>query len=99
METNRLCSDHMHEGTALDAGENHRVDLFPVFFLAQDDSAAGPSQALVVRGGDKMRVRNGARVLATCNQPGDVRHIYKEQRSAGVGDVPQTGKIKYPRIS
>jgi hypothetical protein len=57
------------------------------------------AQAFVCRGRHKMRVGNRARMLATCNQAGDVRHIYKEQRSAGVGNVPQTRKIECARIS
>src|SRR4030095_2597467 len=56
VETNRLGGDHMHEGTALDAGENHGVDLFPIFFLTHDDSPTWTPTAFVCRARHKMRV-------------------------------------------
>ena len=33
------------------------------------------------RGGYELRVRNRARMLAACNQTGDVRHVDKKKRA------------------
>ena len=59
------------------------------FFLAHDDAAARAAQTFVRRGGDKMRVRNRAGMLAACNETGDVRHVDEKNRADGIGDLAQ----------
>ena len=38
-------------------------------------------------------------MLAARDEPGDMRHVYKEKRPAGIGDATQTRKIERARIS
>ncbi len=98
VKADRLCGDDVHERTALDAGENGRVDLLGESFLAHDDAAARPAQTFVRGGGDKLRVRNGAGMLATGDEPGDVRHVDEEKRADRVGDLAQPREIDDARI-
>ena len=72
---------------------------FGEFFLAHDDAAARPAQTFVRGGGDEMRVRNRARMLAARDQPGDVRHVDEKKRADRIGDLAQPREIDDARIS
>ena len=72
---------------------------FREFFLAHDDAATRTAQTFVRRGGDKLRVRNRAGMLAAGNEPGDVRHVDEKNRADGIGDLSQPRKIDDARIS
>jgi hypothetical protein len=87
VKTNRFRCNHMHERAALHSREKRRVDLFSEFFLAQHDAAARPAQTFVRRGRDKLRMRNRARVLTSGHQPGDMRHVDKQNRANGVSNL------------
>ena len=54
---------------------------FGVLFLAHDDAAARTAQTFVRGGGDKLRVRDRARMLAAGDQTGNVRHVDKQKRA------------------
>ena len=81
MKTNRFRGDDVHERAALDAGKNGGVDLLRELLLAHDDAAARTAQTFVRRGGDEVRVRNRARMLAAGDEPGDVRHVDEKNRA------------------
>ena len=75
METNCFRGDHVHQRSALDTGKHSGIDLFCESFFAYDDAAAGPAQTFVGGGGDELRVGDGAGMLTSCNEPGNVRHV------------------------
>src|SRR6266581_3810735 len=81
VETYRFGSDHVHEGSALNARKNGGVNLFGEFFFAHDDAAARSAQTFVCRGGDKLRMRNWAGMLTAGHKPGDVRHVDEQNRA------------------
>src|SRR5207237_10788039 len=81
------------------SGKNGRVDLFGEFSLAEDNSAARAAQTFVGSGGDKLRMRNGTRMLSAGNETANVRHVDEEERADGVGDLAHPGKIDDPRLS
>src|SRR5205085_1019767 len=65
-EGHRLGGDHMHQRTALHAGEDRRVDLLGEFLvIGEDHAAARTAQRLVRRGGHDMRMRERRRMRAT----------------------------------
>ena len=59
-EANGFCRDNVHERATLDAGEDLGVDFFRELFFAEDDATARAAQGLMSRGGDEIRVREGA---------------------------------------
>src|SRR5438067_8659156 len=64
VETNRFCSNDMHQRSTLNAGKDGRVDLFREFFFAHHDAAARATQTLVRRRSDKLRMRDRTRMLS-----------------------------------
>ena len=79
MKTNGFRSDNVHQWAALHAGENGGIDLLGEFLFAHNDAATRTAQTFMCRGGDKMRVRNRAWMLAARNEPGDVRHVDEQE--------------------
>ena len=58
----------------------------------------GPRKTFVRGGGDELRVRNRAGMLAAGDQAGDVRHVDEKKRADGIGDLAQARKIDDARI-
>ncbi len=90
----------MHEGTALNAGENLAVDLLgQIFVVGQDDAAARATQAFVGGAGDEIGMWHGIRMHAACDEPCNVSHINKEIGSDAAGNVAHAFEIDDARIS
>ena len=88
VETNRFCSNDMHQRSTLNAGKDGRVDLFREFFFAHHDAAARATQTLVRRRSDKLRVRDRTRMLSPGDEPGDMGHVDEEKCADRIGDLP-----------
>src|SRR5207248_3913230 len=69
MKANGFRCDHMHERTALHAGENGGIDLLGEFLFAHDDAATRSAQTLVRSCGDKLRVLDRTGMLAPSSRP------------------------------
>ncbi len=78
MKANGFRCDHMHERTALHAGENSGIDLLGEFLFAHDDTATRSAQTLVRSSGDKLRVLDRTGMLAAGYEACDVRHVDKQ---------------------
>ena len=80
VKANGLGGDDVHERAALDAREHgRRRSALANCSLAHDDAAARSAQTLVRGGGDELRVRNRAGMLAAGDEPGDVRHVDEQE--------------------
>src|SRR4029077_12604883 len=99
MKTNCLGSDHVHEWAALHAGENSSIDLLRELLFANHNAATRPAQTLVRRAGDKLRMRDGARMLASCHEACDVCHVDEQKRADRIRDLAQPREIDDARIS
>src|SRR5581483_1585628 len=77
VKANGFRCDHMHERTALHAGENCRIDLLGECLFAHDDAATRPAHTLMCRGGDKLGVRDRAWMLTACYKTCDLRYVYE----------------------
>ena len=98
-ECNRLCRNDVHEGAALNAGEDRLVDLRAEFLIAsEDDAAARAAQRLVGGRGNDICMRHGIRMLPCGNQPRDMRHIHHEERTDRLCNRPDALKINRTRI-
>ena len=89
----------MHQRAALHAGENSLVNLFGIFFLAQNEAAARAAQSFVRSCGNNIGIGNRAGMQACCNKPCNVGHIYHENSTNAVGNFCHAFKINYARIS
>ena len=83
LEADCLCRNHMHQRTALDAGENSLVEVvfFCCFLVAQNHTASGSAECLVGCGGDHIRIGNGTRMKACCHKTRNMRHIHHQNRT------------------
>ena len=98
-ERHRLGRDHMHQGTALQAREDRRVQLLGErFVVAEDQAAARPAQRFVRRGRGDVGVRHRRGMHATGDQTGEMRHVDQEIRADAVGDLAKALEIPGPRI-
>ena len=61
LEGHRFGRNHMHEGTALQSGENDFVDGLGMFGLAHGDATARTAKGLMGRGGHEVRIGDGIR--------------------------------------
>src|SRR5260370_14947991 len=93
MKTNCLGSDHVHERAALHAGENSCIDLLRELLFANHNAATRPAQTLVRRAGDKLRMRDGARMLTSCHEACDMRHVDEQKRADRIRDLAQPREI------
>ena len=99
-EGHRLAGDDMHQRTALQAGEDRRIDLLgDVRVVRQDEAAARAAQRLVRRRGDDMRVRERRRMHAARHETGEMRHIDEEIGADGIGDLAELLEIPEARIA
>ena len=99
MEADGLGGDHVHQRPALDAGEHNSVEVFGILFFAKDGAAPRPAQGFVRGGGDEVGVREGARVQASGDQSGDMRHVHHQYRAAVVGNGGKAREIESAWIS
>ena len=65
----------MHQGTALNTGEDRHIDLFFQIGTAEDHAASRSAQRLVGRGRHDIGVRERTRINSGGNEPRIVRHI------------------------
>jgi hypothetical protein len=92
--------DHVHQGPALQAGEDRRIDLLGQFLvIGQDQPAAWAAQRLVGRRRHDVSVRERVGILARHDQAGIVGHVAHQQRADFVGDLAELLEIDLPRIS
>src|SRR6476620_6280798 len=75
LETNGFCGDDVHPRSALDSGENIRLDVFREFFAAHDQTTARSAQSFVCGRGDKISIRERARMYSGGNQACDMRDV------------------------
>ena len=99
VEADSFGRDDVHERAALHTGENLRVDFFGILRFAQNDTGARTTQALVRRAGDEIRIRHRARVRPAGHEPGNVRHVDKEQRSDLIGNAAHALEVDKAGIS
>ena len=98
LQADRLGRDDVHERAALPAGEQIAVHILGVLFAAEDEAAARAAQRLVRRGGDEVRVRNGAGMHARRDQSGDVRHVDEKHSAHGLRDFGHAREIDDARV-
>ncbi len=98
-ESNRLCRNDMHEGTALLAREDCPVDRSRELLLAQDQPGARPAKSLVRGCGDQVRVRHRRRVRTPGHQTREVRHVNQKQCTDLIRNLPHAGEVENSRIS
>src|ERR1700722_20650898 len=72
LQANGYRRDDVLERTALNARERDPVEIFGVFFAAQNQAAARPAQCLVGGGGNEIRVRHSARMNPPRPEAGDM---------------------------
>ena len=87
IEAGCLCSDGMHERTALSTRENTLVDSLGIFFLAEDEAAAGAAKGLMSGAGYNICVFYGVHMKTGCNKAGDMSHIYHEDSADFMCDI------------
>ena len=99
-EGDRLSCDHMHQRTTLRAREDQRVEFFGqlVVLARENQTAARTAQRLVGRGGHDIRIRNGVRINARCDETGHVRHVDVQIGTHLVGDRAKTREVEQARI-
>ena len=95
----RLRRDHVHQGAALEAGENRRVEfLGERLVIAEDQAAARTAQRFVRGGGRDMRMRHGRSMNAAGHKPCEMRHVDQQIGADAVGDLAKALEIPGPRI-
>ena len=87
LQTDCLCRNHVLQRAALCAGKYGRIQLFAIFFLCQNQTAAGTTQRLVGGSRNNIRIGNGAHVCTAGNQTGNMCHIHHKNGANFVGDV------------
>ena len=93
-EADSLCSDHVHQRTALCAGEYCLVDLLCQFLVVGEDQTASRStEGLMGGGGGDVSIRHRRRVNACGNQTGDVRHVYHQICAHRLCDLGQALEV------
>ena len=97
-EADRLGRHHVHQRSALHAGEDRLVDGRAEFLLRQDDAGARTAQRLVRGGGDDVGVLAGVGMQARGHQSGDVRHVHQEDGAHGIGNLAEAREIESARI-
>ena len=88
----------MHEGTALRAGEDGRIDFLLQFGAHEDESAPGTAKGFVGRRGDDVGVSEGRRIDARRHEPGVVGHVDHEESARFVGDAGHALEVDGERI-
>ena len=98
-ERHRLGRDHMHQGTALQAREDRRIQfLGERFVVAQDQAAARAAQRFVRGGGGDMGMRHRRSMDAAGDEAGEMRHVHQEIGADAVGDLAKTLEVPGTRI-
>ncbi len=97
-ESHRLGGDDMHERSALQTGENGRVDGFLVFGLHQNDAAAWATQSFMRRRGNDIGVWYRIRVTTGGNQTRVMRHIDPKNSTNFLGHLGKTLKVDAQRV-
>ena len=92
-EGDGLGGDDVHEGTALEAGEDGGVDFFSPVGLAHGHAAARAAEGFVGGGGDEVGEGDGGGVVAGGDKAGDVGDIGHEEGTDFFGDFGEGGPI------
>ena len=94
-EGNGLAGDHVHQGAALDAGEDGlvEVELVNSRLVGQNHAAAGAAQGLMGGGGDHVGVGEGGGMHACGNQTGDVGHVHHQDSADLVANFTELGEV------
>ena len=98
-EGDSLGGDDVHQRSALQARKDRGVDLLgEVRVVCKDDRAARAAQCLMGGGRCNMGMREGARMRAARDEPGEVGHVNQEKRADLVRDLPEPLEIDDARI-
>ena len=98
-EGDGLGGDDMHQGAALKAGEDGRVDLLrDVLVIAQDHAAARAAQRLVRGGRHDMRMGQGGGMDAARHQTRDMGHVDMQIGADFVRDGAERGPVPFAAI-
>ena len=84
-EADGLGRHHVHQRTALRAGEYRLVDRRAVLLLRQNDAGARSAQSLVRGGSDDIGVLAGIRMQTRGHQSGEMRHVDQQNRADRIG--------------
>ena len=97
-ESDSLGCDHVHQGAALNAREDGRVDLFrDIFVVGQDHATTRTAQGFVGGGGGHVGIGERAGVFTRSNQTGKVGHVDHQVGTNAVGDFAHLGEIHLTR--
>ena len=88
----------VHQRSALRARKDRPVDVLGVGLLAEDQAAARAAERLVRGGRDVIGQGHRVVVQARGHQPGVMRHVDKQLRTAVPGDFGEGGVRHFPRI-
>jgi len=94
----RLGGDHVHQGPALPAREDRRIDFLGPLLVAQDHAAPRPTQRLVGRGGEDVGLAHRTRVNAARDEPRDVGDVGEQHGAHLVGDGAEGVEVDLPGI-
>ena len=98
-EGHGLGGDDVHQGAALNAGEDGAVDLPGDHrVVGEDNSAAGSAHGLMGGGGDHVRIGHGRGMLPCRHQAGNVGHIHHQERAHFPGDTAESSIVDDPGI-
>ena len=95
-QRDRLRGNHVHQGSALRAGEDCLVHLPGELGSREDEATPWPTEGLVGGRRDQVRVREGRRVLPGRHKAGDVRHVDEEVRPDTMGDRGKALEVDDP---
>ena len=98
-KSNCLCSDDVHQRSALLAREYCGVDLLRIFFFAHDDTATRSSQCLVGGCCYEISIRNRVRVKSCSYKTCDVSHIYHKDCTNLISDLTELLEIYLSCVS
>ena len=96
-EAHGLGCHHVNQRTPLYTWENGLIEILGVFLLGQNDAGARAAQGFVRSGSDDVGVLARIGVQARRHQAGNVRHVYQEDGSYGIGDLPETREVEDSR--
>ncbi len=93
-----LGRNHMHQRTALNAGEDGRVELLgQCLVIGQDHPAAWAAQSLVRGGRGRMGMGERAGIFTSCDQACEMRHIDEQIGPHAVRNLSEPRKVDLAR--
>src|SRR5271169_5618633 len=93
LQADSLCRNDVFEGTTLHSWECDSVEIFRVFFTAENESSAWTAQSLVRGGRNKIGVGHRARMNSRSDESCNVRHIDKEKSAAALRNLRDAREV------